>query len=480
MAVVDTLYFILKGDTVNLDNSVKKAKDNTRSLNRELARTDQLSSEAGKQLSNLLKATLSIGAIVAGTRAILEYSENLYSVSNSLKVNIETLGAWSAAAKNAGGTAEGFQQSLKKISEALNLSPEETLSKLPELSDRFKNLSFQQSQKLGSELGIDEKTIELLRLGSEELEKIITYQKQLGSVTEEDAKIIHQFNLEWDNTLHGFKALGTQVFGILLPGFSEILKFIQTSVIDLRRYPHLIDGLTYAFSGLAVVLGVLSIRAIAAFLPISKTIILATALAASIGLLYDDIKVFSEGGDSALGILIDKFPILNTAIEKTITVIKDLARVWDAFVGNTDESFSDIISDIRNRDSFVGAPEETAEQAYNRILKSGGDFTEFDKKHNPGLQERQNSISDFFSRNDNTQKLLAKYLQDVNNAPVNYSPYGPRSPSSNSQAITTNIDTLTINTSATNTSEIAETFVEEVNKQQNRQALSNYDDGVAR
>ena len=469
MSILDTFYLVFKGDTTHLKSGLSDARNKANSLNASLERTDVITEKTGRGLSKILKMALGLGAIVGSVRSVFEYSENLYSSSKALDVNIETLGAWSEAAKKAGGTSEGFQNSIKKMSEALSISPSQVFDKLPELADKFKNMSYSKSLEVGAEIGFDEKTIEFLRKGSKELSIIIAQQKELGVVTEKDAKIIHDFNLVWKDTTSSFKALGSVVLADLLPIVGALFSGLQQGMSTLSKYPNLVEGITYAIVALGTLLTALFVGPLL-LSPIGLITTAVIGLGSAFALIYDDVKVFSEGGNSALGQLAEKFDFVNEAIGDTKDFLEDLIAVWDVLIGKSNQSLGSALSDFGKapdkKSGFTGPSILNAEEEYERIRDSGGSFDEYDKKYFPKQLERQEAIENFFGR-------LGSDILDVLLFTTERS-YGDEVTNSTS----TNIQNLTINTNATDGEGIYRDFKSALDE--NRQAISTYDDGVAR
>lgn len=319
MNVVETMYILLKGDSTQLKTGIRDVDKQVEVLGRRVTNTDQ-------RLARMLRRSISVLAVFGGFKAAFDYSENLYKASEALGVNIEELGVWSAAAEKAGAKAETFQQSLSAFAQKFNLTADEALSKLPELAEKLQAVGKIQALKIGKELGFDEQTIALLSKGRAAIEDLIKRQRELGVVSKEDAKIIHDFSVQWKDTTQVFNIFSTQMLGTILPVLGRFFTHIQNGLIELRKYPYLIEGLTYGLTALSAILGLVAIKSVLAFLPfgIFGGVLLAVGAAALFA--YDDIKTFINGGDSLIGAALEKWPELAGVFDAIVDSVKYLEK----------------------------------------------------------------------------------------------------------------------------------------------------------
>jgi hypothetical protein len=490
-SVLETFFILFDSDASEVKKGAAEAKKVTDDLNKTLKSTDALSTKVGTSFSNLigsakgaLLAFLSTGAIIGGIKAASTYANTLDEISKGLDVNIQDLSAWSDAVKLNGGSAEGFQQSLRGLSTSLSsfatkgksaLTPffqelgvsmidargkaRDVFDILPELADKFEKLGKQESFGIGQKLGLDQGTIFLLQRGRREVEDVIKKHKELGVVTKEDAEIAAKFNNTWDYTAILFRNLFTVANRTILPILTSVLEGIQGVVKYLRNHEGLIIGV---ITGIAVVLGAKLLpiliktgaAAIAAFAPF----FLAAAVIALIALLFEDIYGYYQGHNSVLGELIKKWPILGKivksiewAIKETIKMFKELPKIigaiWDELVSIVQTRIDQIKSFIN---SVIGAYEKVKSfitgipDKVEANIISGQDLLNVASK-NPISSQTSNSI---LSNSKTSNK-------------------------------TTNVQTgpITIETQATDANGIASELSNSLNTQM-RQAVSNFDDGV--
>lgn len=450
MALFESLYILFKGDTTQLKSGLKDAKLQTDSLNRSLIATDTFTEKAGLGLSKLLKGTVGIIALAAAFRSVIDYSKNLYQASEALGVNIEALAAWNQAAIQAGGTAEGFQQSIKKFAETFNISATQALERFPQLADELAKLDKTQAFKVGRELGLDDKTIQLLQKGRKEVEEMIKRQKELGVVTAADAKIIHDFSLEWGNTAHVFAVFTSQISGTLLPIVEKLFILIQEFFIGAQRYPFIVEGITIALLALAAVL---TGKLLLAFLPLIKTAGIFLAIGAAALLAYDDIRTFIEGGDSLLGRFYENFPKIAEQFkllgDGILQLVDYILYAWKVLGG-----FSGSFKDFQAEKAGLGKGAELVIRSPEDIAKANT-LTELDAA---------------------AIRMSQQLNQQLPTGPVpNPVIYGARNNSNRNTTVTVN--EVNIETQATDTDTISKEISGALETQV-RQAVDNMDDGV--
>lgn len=367
MSVLETFYFLFEGDASNLKKGLNESKSSTKQLEKEMTAADKVAQRLGdtfgslvKRYGGLIAATFSAGALISGIKNAAEYAETLGRASEALNINVEKLDAWSNAATEAGGSAQGFQQTLKSLVNndyfqwlARSLTGikgriyDATLA-YPKLAELFEKLGKNKSTLLGNKMGLDEGTIMLLQKGRREVEEIIKQQKELGLVTKEDVEIATKFNKQWENTGHAFRSLFTMVNSWVLPVLTKIGEVFQNVALFFRRHSDLIKA---GLVGIAAAITYFVLPAIATMVVAAAPFIaLGAAIAAVIAffaLLYDDIKAFEEGNKSVIGYILQKWPIV-------ADIFKGLGKIIN-WVLETILNIPNAIADVFNKvKSFLG------------------------------------------------------------------------------------------------------------------------------
>lgn len=367
-SVFETFYIMFKGDTSQLKTGIRDVDDQTKILGRTVANTDA-------RLSRMLRRSISILAVFGSLKAAFEYSEELYAASQALDANIESLGAWSSAVVKVGGEADTFQKSLSKFAQTFNLTADQALAKLPQLAEQLHGLGKIQALKVGQELGFDEKTILLLSKGREEVELLIKRQKELGLVTKEDAKAVHDFRLVWEDTIQVANVFSSKMLGDVLPILGKFFTWIQDGVIYLNKYPYIIEGLTTALGVLSTVLTIIAAKTVLAFIPFGALGLAVLAVGAAAILAYDDVKTFFNGGDSLIGKALVQWPKLGKVFESFADYLKNFTDTLEYALLLFEKGIFEAPSfeDFRNTKyglSPLGSPAELVERSGKDKLKA--------------------------------------------------------------------------------------------------------------
>lgn len=282
-----------------------------------------------KALNGIKTAAQATGLAVAamfvksGISQFVSQAQDLGNLSRAVRENAEDLQVWGEAVKREGGTAEGFNSTVKKLSDDLMSIPltggnspllgglvrlgvqfrnldgsmRKPLSVLKDLSARFQGMSAAQSLAIGKKLGFDEATIRLLQKGRKGLDELLVKYKQLGVMSNEDIKTGERLKKMFQDYSQVITALGLRFIRFFLSAAEKVSQWLTTAAKWVQQH------------GRAVEAGIIAIgTAISAYLVPSLLKLVAnpvllglTALAAAVFLLVEDFMAWKEGADSALG-----------------------------------------------------------------------------------------------------------------------------------------------------------------------------------
>jgi len=397
MAILDTFFIMFEADADGLNKGLKDADKNAKKLEDALDDADKAGQKVGDTFSNMiataggaLAAVLSVGAIASGIKSSADYADQLGKTSDALDVNIEELSAWSDVVSMSGGTAEGFRASLGNLTQQfadikakgtseslvffqqLGIELEDSEGKmkgvmdvLPELAEKFEGLSKAESLGLGRKLGLDEGTIMTLQAGRMAVEEMVSKQKELGAVTENQAKVSAAFNDAISQLSFTFRGLFLSIGESVLPAFQGLIQWGEKIVIFFKKHSDFITGLFIAL-GVAVAVYLtppLLAAAAAAFTAFAPFLLIGAIVASVIGvfaLLYDEITNFIEGNNSMIGEISKKWPIVGEVAMGIVEALKflwtwakavfgllgdlimDPANAWDNFTSKVDNGIVDL------------------------------------------------------------------------------------------------------------------------------------------
>ena len=285
-------------------------------------------------------------------------------------------------ARDANGKVKGFDQIMEEI------------------GDRFVGLSKQEQIALASKLGIDSSLIPLLSQGSAGIAKLRGEARELGVVSQEDADSVAALNDTIDKIKFAALGMAQSIAVVLTPAILKVVESFETwykankdviksnitsmvqvlsSIIGtlwavvsrlvsvLFQLVNVLTESKLALIGMAVagtaflalnigrsVMGMVSaMRALAASaMAVNVSLMLVPlaigAIVIAIGLLIDDFLTFQEGGDSVIGGLVEKFPMIGDAVRAVGRVVQDVFSWWKGLATQVMGSLGPLVSSLVN------------------------------------------------------------------------------------------------------------------------------------
>ncbi|EFF82107.1 cell wall hydrolase [Acinetobacter haemolyticus] len=355
-----------------------------------------------KALNGALLA-LATGAVIAVSKTASEL-DKLYFSSQRIGASVTNINAYGNAIAQLGGSAEGAVGTLEALAEKIRNSPgyegqikslgvntrdangamRDRVEVMKDLSGVLSKMPAYQANAYANSLGIDQKTLLAMRDNKfmANMEKYQKIQKELG-MNDDLAKSGNEFMTEYRDltmmTKTGFQVIVMQAGKALIPILKLLNQLIQTGIQAFSQLnPQIKEGLAIGlrFAMLALMFGALAkslgllLKLIPAFkmfiglLNLFKLAFLATpigiilALGAALALLWDDWKVWKDGGKS----LID-WSWLN-GMDAIINKIKDFLSIMEKVKDKTIEFIQKIIKDP------AGALKEVASEVQDGISKT--------------------------------------------------------------------------------------------------------------
>lgn len=174
---------------------------------------------------------------------------------------------------------------------------------LLDMADSLSKMNPQQAYALASSMGLDDGVANALIQGRDAMKEMLDMQKQIYISSETEIRASRELsraqaflNALWE----GFK---TMIANAIIPALLKMTKVVSGWIDYLNRNERQVRNF---FEGVAIAVGILLIPALIkagfAMLALISPILLAAAtvaiLSAAFGLLYDDYKTWSQGGDS--------------------------------------------------------------------------------------------------------------------------------------------------------------------------------------
>jgi len=472
MGVLDTFVFLLETDNKNAlkgFNETDKAMTEVQSSSvdthdKMLNIFTGVAEKAGftvDSFKELAVATLGIAGAGLSLNAVLDHTaEMLQKVrdAETVGVDISQYDALSRTFQALGVEADAFRDSMVDLNESLGeaatdgksgkaqafqqfgISLRDTKGNIKsadeallELSDTMSKMDKQQATFQIKQLGItDNAVISAMLNGRKELERQIKFQKDLGVTSKEDAEQLKRF-AEAQNEL---SAIFTRFADALSVSVVPALDLLINTTIEAIRWTKEHKGfLIGAFGAATVALIVANIGKITAAMKLLSVqtllatwpLLLIVGAIVAVGLAADDLWTYFNGGESAIGELVKKFPALGTALEK----IKDtFIEAWNALKQLFDNpgAFMDaFVAELQNSwNDIVSMTENAADQVWQAVVKAWDKLSSSTKKVFSDLLAY---VKDIFSHiGDYISDSVSNAAKDAGNAVKNFIGLGDDEP----------------------------------------------------
>ena len=342
MNVIDTLFLSLGVDAKGIDKGLNEARAKI---------------QAGAQgLANSLMAPFktALGAVAAGlslgavTNQYLQQADAIGKMADSIGVDMEELQAWGEAAARAGGSAQGFQQSLQSMNRSLQLASQgqreaakmfqtfgikvtdatgkarDSFDVLRDLAGAMEGMDKQKAMGFGQRLGLDRGTIMLLQSGKVAVDDLIRRQKELGVYTKEDAEITAKANDAIADLGQSMKAAAAIFMRAIVPAITWVTEHLTALVQDFRKHK------TFYLTALGAIAAFLTAKMIPTLVKVGllnariwAPYAVVASIIAGLALIFDDLWTYMNGGKSALE---DYWKTLGTGPE----LLEKFNKAWQA------------------------------------------------------------------------------------------------------------------------------------------------------
>lgn len=342
MNVIDTLFLSLGVDAKGIDKGLNEARAKI---------------QAGAQgLANSLMAPFktALGAVAAGlslgavTNQYLQQADAIGKMADSIGVDMEELQAWGEAAARAGGSAQGFQQSLQSMNRSLQLAAQgqgeaakmfqtfgikvtdatgkarDSFDVLRDLAGAMEGMDKQKAMGFGQRLGLDRGTIMLLQSGKVAVDDLIRRQKELGVYTKEDAEITAKANDAIADLGQSMKAAAAIFMRAIVPAITWVTEHLTALVQDFRKHK------TFYLTALGAIAAFLTAKMIPTLVKVGllnariwAPYAVVASIIAGLALIFDDLWTYMNGGKSALE---DYWKTLGTGPE----LLEKFNKAWQA------------------------------------------------------------------------------------------------------------------------------------------------------
>lgn len=412
MALLDALTYIIDADNSKLNKEIDKSEKKTDEFGRSMLTAE---GRAGLMEQKIKGAFTRIGAAILATVAAskaletlnnhVQTVEQIRNTSDALGVAIEDVDAFGKAIERMGGDAQGARDSLTDMAESIgealqdvesgraktfkalgislkdvNGNAKNAVQGMVELAGAVEGMGREQAVFRIKELGItDNRSVELLLKGRQEVERMLRVQKEQGVVTKESAERVRVYSEALAKLKQSAGVATSGIVDWILPAITRFIQMLDSVVSWMNRHDTFVKGF---FIGLTTILTAMFLPAvvsataavwalIAPFLAVAAPI---AAVVALFALLYDDVMNFLDGNDSLIGQISEKYPIVGETVKAMAQAVKDafqwivdaLAMSWEAIKGFPSKALGAF--------SAMGAGISRIFDAIVRVVKNAWDY----------------------------------------------------------------------------------------------------------
>lgn len=331
-------------------------------------------------ISTMIMTGIGLDRLVKQTS---QANQELDSMAKNIGMSSRSLASWQGAAEAMGGSASGMANTLMGLSgaltrfqvmgdasvipffNALGVAPLDAMGNIRkledimlELADKFSKMDRGTALVMAQGLGIDEETFNTLAQGKEAYQEMLAYQSKIYKSNQDDIETSKKLNKSVSMLNQQFDGLKLMIANAAAPALLTISELTTKFFEFLSRNENLVKGVFMGIAGAmtAVLIPTLlsGAKAALAFMaPFLPAILLVAALAGVFGLLYEDYKKWSEGGNSlfnwgafikwfdkanfSVRSLVDGFTYLLTEYEDWNSLAED-GRSWLKLKGFIDEN----------------------------------------------------------------------------------------------------------------------------------------------
>ena len=367
MALLDTLLLVFKADTSQADAGLDSARKKSDELVDSLRNTDAVAAKTGASLKAMaagalggLAAAFSLGAAISGAFARADNIRAIEQTSDAIGAAIENVDAFGKAAEAMGGDAQGARDSLTDMAEkmgeamsdvesgaakafkSLGISlksadggTKDAISGMLDLASAVEGLDRSAAVFKIKELGItDNRTVEMILKGRQELERMLRVQKEQGVVTKEAAENARKLTEATGSLKNSMSNAGNSFLDSIIPALTKVIEWLGKGVSWMTDNKDFVIGFFGAIAAVVTALYLPAmISAAAATLAATWPLLLIgaaiAAAAAAFALIYDDVMNFVEGNDSFIGQVFEKYPMVEKIV---MTLIDAFRQMWQILI----------------------------------------------------------------------------------------------------------------------------------------------------
>lgn len=427
--IVDAIMVTLGLDTSKYTAQAESAIKTDDKLEKSLDKVEKKGSSVSQNFEGLataVKGAARVFASLAAATGIVKFlkdvaeetrraNEEMLKLQASLGLTAEKINGMRGAGAALGGTAEGMTNSMKGLNKGMNdfvvkgdtaLLPfmnhlgvamvdgqgklRDVDKVMLDLSDSFSKMNSEQAYALGQDMGFDEGTIAALMQGRDAMKEMSDYHAKMYTSSKEELAASRELSKNQAQLSAHWASMKLMIGNAIIPLLVKLTNFAKAFFEFLQDHQktvkNVFEAMAFIIGAILIpVLGKALIAALAFIAPFAPFILVVAALGAAFTLLYDDYKVWAEGGDS----LFDwgKFSGLIDGAKMSVdSLTKGFGELADKVMAEvipTLKGYASIIQKLFSGD-FAGAAEEAKEM-----------FAEFGSRAKEAIAPVWNAVADY-------------------------------------------------------------------------------------
>ena len=330
--VIDAFLVTLGLDTKEFHTGVERSKDDQNELRRN---TEENANKMKESYQGLIEKVGQLFALLAGGHEMKEFFNQTQEsevvtlrLSEMIGMSVEKLGQWQGALVVNGGSAQGFNESMKTMGgylvaieknlpraqralkafheagvKGLELGKKaDILDVMDQLQVRMKGMALMEGRELGRRMGLDENFARMLHDSDNSLQDLLKTVQDIGVPTTEEAEAMERLERAQKTLSLTQGALGRIIVELLAPA----VKFVTDKMLELAKWakdhPALIRA---AFIGIAAAVSVLGVAAGLAMIPMLGITATLSGIALAVGMVASGLYMLWQQNDSWLHDLVD-------------------------------------------------------------------------------------------------------------------------------------------------------------------------------
>jgi len=318
--IIDSLLITLGLDTKGVKTGEKEAENSLKDLERHSRESANAIKEqgavAGEFYDTLLEKAATFFAFIAGGMELKEFVKNTMEgelsalrLSEMLKMNIEDFQKWQGAVVIAGGTAQGFGQSMKMLGgflvdiktgtrgaeralKVLQAAGVTGLAKgkytpvaevLDQLSTKMSKLDMMSATRLGMRMGLDEAFVRVLHRSTEGIKALKDAAADAGMFTKEESDAVEVLEERLNLLgLRGKTIAREALMGAIRPALEYVTGLLEQIAAWAQKHPNDVKAI---FVGIASALAAASVAAVALTVSLSPVMAAVIGAGVAVGVL---------------------------------------------------------------------------------------------------------------------------------------------------------------------------------------------------